>query len=253
MRDIILLPILSLLFSLCYSDQQPWKTLKEFENDILVKVDTGPGPLSGFNFHHRIPKFKIKVDEDGPRLWPRGRIPYKFATAQYRFSKAEKNQVRKAIREFHRKTCIRFYKRRRNERDFIKIVKVSPEGDRDSCSSYVGRIGGGQEITLGPRCYDKSTIIHELMHALGFYHEHSWRESRDYVTIRGYQGTDFDVHRKHHPVVRKSPYDICSIMHYGKGHFNDPYDHDSKCPHDMGEAKTFSKSDLKRLLEMYKC
>ena len=255
MRDIVLLPILSLGLSLCYSDKQPWKTLKEFENDVLVKVN--PGTLSGFDHHHRMPKFKIEVDEDGPRLWPRGRIPYKFATVRFRFSSAEKKQVRKAIREFHRKTCIRFYKRRRNERDFIKIVKVSEDGDRDSCSSYVGRIGGAQEITLGPSCYDKSTIIHELMHALGFYHEHSRRESRDYVTVRGYipgiPNSNIDVHRKHHPVVRNSPYDICSIMHYGKSAFNDLYDYDSKCPHDMGEAKTFSKSDLKRLLEMYKC
>ena len=82
----------------------------------------------------------------------------------------------------------------------LSLVKVSEDGDRDSCSSYVGRIGGAQEITLGPSCYDKSTIIHELMHALGFYHEHSRRESRDYVTVRGYipgiPKSNIDVHRQ---------------------------------------------------------
>ena len=253
MREIIFFPILSLLLSLCYTDKTPWKTLEEFENDIKIKVDKSPGPGPGDygdTFHHRgRPKFKI---QDGPTLWPGGRIPYKFADQRFRFSKAQKNQVRRAINEFHRKTCIRFHKRRKNERNFIKIVKISAEGERE-CSSYVGRTGGSQELVLSSYCWSKSTIIHELMHALGFYHEHSRKESRDYVRVKGSGDDNTDVHLKHHPVVRNSPYDICSIMHYGKGSFSDPSDHDRKCPHEMGDAKTFSKIDLQRLLKMYKC
>lgn len=47
-----------------------------------------------------------------------------------------------------------------------------------SCSSYFGKIGGEQIIYLGPGCYTKGVVIHEIFHALGRWHEHS-RSDRD--------------------------------------------------------------------------
>ena len=44
------------------------------------------------------------------------------------------------------------------------------------CSSYVGRIGGAQAINYqaGGSCISRyGTVQHEMMHALGFYHEQS--------------------------------------------------------------------------------
>ena len=51
------------------------------------------------------------------------------------------------------------------------------------CWSFVGRQGGSQDLSLGSGCDFKGTVIHELLHALGFFHEHTRLDRDDYVTI----------------------------------------------------------------------
>jgi hypothetical protein len=52
------------------------------------------------------------------------------------------------------------------------------------CLSYTFNHSQGQPINLQrPWCLDKGKIIHELMHALGFYHTHNATNRDQYVTI----------------------------------------------------------------------
>lgn len=52
------------------------------------------------------------------------------------------------------------------------------------CWSYLGRIGSGQTLSLVvPQCMDKGTVIHELLHALGFWHEHSRPDRDEHVQV----------------------------------------------------------------------
>ena len=43
------------------------------------------------------------------------------------------------------------------------------------CKSELGMIGGNQEMYLNAACFDRGLIVpvHELMHTLGFVHEHN--------------------------------------------------------------------------------
>ena len=40
------------------------------------------------------------------------------------------------------------------------------------CFSEVGRTSGVQVLSLDNGCMEYATIIHEMMHVVGFYHEH---------------------------------------------------------------------------------
>ena len=55
---------------------------------------------------------------------------------------------------------------------------------QNRCWSMVGMMGGRQEISLqSAGCMYHGTAIHEIMHALGFWHEHNRRDRDRYITI----------------------------------------------------------------------
>ena len=57
----------------------------------------------------------------------------------------------------------------------------------NSCWSYVGKSykknNDFQELSLGPGCRHGGTIMHEMMHAVGFWHEQSRPDRNQYVEV----------------------------------------------------------------------
>ena len=55
----------------------------------------------------------------------------------------------------------------------------------NSCWTYIGKWGreGAHEVTLSRDCGKAGIVIHELMHALGFWHEQSRPDRDEYVEI----------------------------------------------------------------------
>nr|CAD7571777.1 unnamed protein product [Timema californicum] len=109
--------------------------------------------------------------------WPGGVVYY---TLSPYFTDKDRGVISSAIQEYHTHTCIKFVPWSGAERDYIKFLSGST-----GCWSSVGRTGGSQELNLqSPGCLTKrGTAMHEIMHALGFYHEHTRWERDNHVTV----------------------------------------------------------------------
>lgn len=131
------------------------------------------------------------------------------------------NKIEDAIKQYHTKTCVKFTPWA-GERDYIIITS-----ENSGCWSSVGRVGGEQQVNLQiPGCVQKSgTVIHELMHALGFMHEQNRSERDNYVQINWANvksGTkiNFDKASASSTSAFNVPYDYGSVMHYSRNAFS---------------------------------
>ncbi|VDO95385.1 unnamed protein product [Heligmosomoides polygyrus] len=57
------------------------------------------------------------------------------------------------------------------------------QGSSIGCWSFVGRIGGVQNLSLGNGCESVSIAAHELGDALGFFHTHSRYDREQFITV----------------------------------------------------------------------
>ncbi len=103
------------------------------------------------------------------------------------------------------------------------VVSVQPETDPNYAgSSSVGRAGGVQVLRLNagnPFDTAAASATHELLHALGAWHEHTRADRDSYVAVNtanirpGYE-SQFAKHTS--DGAMHGTYDHCSLMHYGR-------------------------------------
>ena len=161
------------------------KTLKKREEEILTRGLTING-----NDHR----------------WPNSTIPYVKGSG---FSSSQSNAINDAIEHINDNTNICLVPRT-YETDYVKFVTHS-----DLCSSRVGRQGGRQDINLASDC-GYGTIIHEICHAAGMWHEQSRADRDGYVNILWH---NIENDHKHNFEIKSGTihgaYNYGSIMHYG--------------------------------------
>lgn len=150
--------------------------------------------------------------------WPNAQVPYLISN---QFSTQDRNSIRQRMNNIENISGVRFVDRS-FQRDYLHIV---PATDPKICgSSFVGRQGGSQQVTIGIGCVDNIAVEHELMHALGFWHEQSRADRNSFVNII-FANIDpdfrfnFDQHISDGQDV--GPYDYASIMHYRRTAFSD--------------------------------
>ncbi len=138
-------------------------------------------------------------------LWPGGVVPY---TVDAAVTTTNRNRLRAAMDELQTVARIQFVPRT-SEPNYLYIQNGGGN------NSYVGIIGGSQTINLVNWSY-RYIICHELMHALGMWHEQQRPDRGTYVTINlancqpGYEG-NFTL-RNGAGVV--GPFDFESVMLY---------------------------------------
>jgi len=153
-------------------------------------------------------------------IWPAGVVFYEISAD---FTGAERTLMLDSMALITNKTrsCITFRPKTSTTANWISIKNLS------GCWSYVGRnqyFGGAQEVSIQKGgCMYKGTIVHELLHAIGFWHEQS-RPDRDNFIKVNYQNVRADMvsnfNKQTGTQTFNLPYDYNSIMQYGNTAFS---------------------------------
>ncbi|XP_067144869.1 astacin-like metalloprotease toxin 1 [Centruroides vittatus] len=152
--------------------------------------------------------------------------------------------------------CIKFTQRT-YEQNYIKFHKGV------GCNSYVGRVGGGQLVSIGENCDHLGIIVHEINHALGFFHEHTRPDRDNHLTIfwNNIQNGMATQFQKLHPTQTKllNSFDVKSVMLYGDTAFSKDgvsktmIAKSNKKLREVHEKTGLSASDVYRIKKLYKC
>ncbi|XP_068191530.1 hatching enzyme 1.2-like [Antennarius striatus] len=178
-------------------------------------------------------------------------IPYSISDYFY---DSEKTRIENAMETFNKKTCIRFVPYT-GQPDYLRIESEL------GCWSSVGRDGGPQVVSLFVYgCLDHGIIQHELLHSLGFYHEHNRSDRDKYVRINWEMIPGVFAHNfaKEDTNNLNTPYDYSSVLHYGSTAFASVYGGttitpipDSSVP--IGQTDEMSDIDILKINRLYEC
>ncbi|RCN33538.1 astacin [Ancylostoma caninum] len=159
---------------------------------------------------NRTKRQALKDQRDMAMMWTEG--------VNYFFDPSASAKMRRAfvsgVRAWERDTCIDF-KEDSNAEDSIRVF---PEV---GCWSYIGKLGGHQELSLGGGCETEGMAAHEIGHALGFFHTMSRHDRDNYITVN-LQNIKSDWLDQFTITTRSTNenygmgYDYGSIMHYGR-------------------------------------
>ncbi|XP_030577389.1 low choriolytic enzyme-like [Archocentrus centrarchus] len=178
-------------------------------------------------------------------------VPYVLSG---KYSDAEKTTILGAMNGFATATCIRFIPRTTE----VAYLSIEP---RAGCSSLVGRIGDKQVVSLQRfGCVVHGIVQHELLHALGFYHEHTRSDRDQHIRINWekIQQDYTDNFYKMDTNNLNTNYDYSSIMQYGRTAFGITPDSETLTPIPdptvpIGQTQGMSNTDILRVNRLYQC
>ena len=180
--------------------------------------------------------------------WPGGVVPYQIAP-----NLLHPERISQAIDHWRTHTKITFVERKGENmvafRDFVAFA------DHGGCWSEVGRKPGGQVISIGPNC-PVGSVIHEIGHAVGLWHEQSRADRDRYVTVIEANIKPSELHNFAQHVedgTDLGAYDYGSIMHYPMNAFtrNGQPTIVPKQGAPIGQRTALSQGDLEAVKAIY--
>ncbi|EPB78274.1 astacin [Ancylostoma ceylanicum] len=181
------------------------------------------------------------------KLWTDAQVPYMLEEGMTNDQRAA---IAQAFDEYKEKTCVRFVPRTDDDFDYIYIKRNVAFGTSPiACPPALAC----QEAS------ERGIIAHELMHALGFFHEHSRTDRDQYVdineeNIRPGMLRNFEKYPRKIIDPLGMPYDYESVMHYHKLAFSRngkativPKDRKAE----VGQRYKLSDVDAKKVVETF--
>jgi len=231
-----------------------------FQGDIVLTDDQERamfGPLFGAM---DVQNDERNVRKDATYLWPDSTIPYMFTPGD--FDSSDQALVNGWLAELSDVSCVKFVPRT-NQRDYVRIF------NGNGCFSSVGRVFNEQTLSLtktlpypNGHCMFRKTVVHEFLHAAGFWHEQSRLDRDQYLNV---YLNNVETSMKHNfnkvnPVEAKTigRYDYLSVMQYGSKSFSK--NGKNTMTRKNGSTKLgqpfdgfVTKSDISKLKNLYKC
>lgn len=191
----------------------------------------------------------VVIPEIGGVRWPNAVVPFMLDRS---LPQANVDYIYQAIMDIEFATSVKFIEINdtRQHEDYLYFTPSS------GCASYVGRQGGGQNVWIAGWCHKGSTT-HDIMHALGFWHEQSRGDRDNFVQIMWDNIIEESKHNFYQHLNDGEDiyeYDYDSLMHYGAKAFSKngydtivPYDRSKK----IGQRSHMSEMDIMAINKLY--
>lgn len=240
-------------------DNKVSTTTEDSRNDAAIKTNTSETTRSLMYAEDKFEGDIMKetgmrsATSNETRLWPQGTIPFEIST---NYSVTQRGVIAKGMDFFHTKTCVRFVPKKPDDKAYISIEPLR------GCWSYVGRIGTRQSLSLEkPGCMKMGTVLHELMHSLGFHHEQSRPDRDQYVkffpqNVKPRIHDAFGKLNKHEMKLLGEKYDAFSVLHYDSFAFSKNSSSPTlllKNGKKIPPAKTANRNDIRKINKLYNC
>uniref|UniRef100_A0A182S5U5 Metalloendopeptidase n=1 Tax=Anopheles maculatus TaxID=74869 RepID=A0A182S5U5_9DIPT len=194
------------------------------------------------------------------RRWPNRIVNYYIHEPD--FTPEQVQHIELGVRMLQSQSCLQF--RRVTPEDTPAYIRVIGSGS--GCFSSVGHTGGAQNLNLQPNtvgtgCFRIGTVVHEFLHALGFYHQQSASDRDEFVdiiwdNIEAGKENNFYVYDANTVTDFNVQYDYGSVMHYSATAFSVngqrtivPKDANAA----IGQRLSMSERDISKLNWMYGC
>jgi hypothetical protein len=152
--------------------------------------------------------------------WPNANVYYKLDKS---LDAKTRETVNDAMNDIQDVSCVRFIEKNdesttSNDGTMGKHFVLIKKGN--ACSSKVGmRANGPQQMIIDGNLCTKGSVIHELLHCLGFLHMHTATDRDKFITvnwnnIRDDAKLNFKQFAAHVSTMLRTEYDFDSITHY---------------------------------------
>uniref|UniRef100_A0A2H1WVD0 Metalloendopeptidase n=1 Tax=Spodoptera frugiperda TaxID=7108 RepID=A0A2H1WVD0_SPOFR len=192
------------------------------------------------------------------KRWPNRTVVYHINDDD--FDEEQVQKIEDALADIANHSCISFRSRAKDDEHAVII-----QGTEGGCFSNVGLSTPSDEgetrqvLNLAKGCFKHGTVIHEMLHTIGFYHMQSTYDRDDFVTILWENikpGHEHNFAKYSNDTVTDFgvPYDYDSVMHYTEKAFSANGNNTIvplKANVTIGQRMGLSESDILKLNKMY--